>query len=83
MTVKSSKVIHIDQERKRRRYIALANSDENFIQTKASFALSGIDLTDDDAELAGRIIFGDLTDAAAFDELRLKYCLNNEPPYNE
>ncbi len=70
-----SKVIFLDQERNRRIYIDIANSDENYVQIKASFSLSGIELTDDDAELAGRIIAGKITYKQAAEELQQKYAV--------
>lgn len=52
----------IDAVRERRYYIALANLDKAWQETKASFALSGINLDDDDAERAGRMLTKHLND---------------------
>jgi len=46
----------LDAARERRYYIAVAHGSEAWLETKASFALSGMALTDDDAERAGRMI---------------------------
>lgn len=40
-------VFSLDTARQRRKYIALAEANEDWAQTQASFALSGIELTDD------------------------------------
>lgn len=49
-------VLSLDVARDRRKYINIANASEDWIQTKASFALEGIELTDDHAARAGRLI---------------------------
>jgi len=49
-------VFSLDAARERRKYINIANASEDWIQTKASFALEGIELTDDHAARAGRLI---------------------------
>lgn len=54
----------LDTARERRRYIALANADRTWLETKASFALSGFVLDDDDAERAGRMLAQHLADKA-------------------
>jgi len=64
--------------RERRRYIVVANNDANFIQVKASFALSGIELDDDDAEIAGRTIVGNLTAAQGEEEILRKLGYSSE-----
>lgn len=46
----------LDVARERRFYITVAQENEAWLETKASFSLSGIELTDDDAERAGRMI---------------------------
>jgi hypothetical protein len=51
-------VVSLDAVRQRRAFIALAHADEHWCQTRASFALSGIELTDDDAERAGHLLAG-------------------------
>jgi len=40
------------------KHIEIVNSSEHWIQTKAVFAMDGIELTDDLAEQAGRLIAG-------------------------
>ena len=62
-------VISLAAVRDGRRFIALALADEDYLQTRASFALSGIDLTDVDAERAGRVIAGVLTVDQIRDEI--------------
>ena len=57
----ANNVLSIDAARERHKYIAIANSSEHWIQTKASFALEGIELNDDNAERAGRLIAGHIT----------------------
>jgi len=55
-TTEQANVHSLDAARERRKYIEIANSSEHWIQTKASFALSGIELNNDHAERAGRLI---------------------------
>ena len=66
----SSDIVSLDAARQRRYYIELANADAAWIQTKASFALEGIEATDDDAERAGRMIAGHATCDQIQQELR-------------
>ncbi|KRB85145.1 hypothetical protein [Noviherbaspirillum sp. Root189] len=61
METRTANVFALDAARERRKYIAIAEANEHWIQTKACFALSGIELTDDHAERAGRLIADDLT----------------------
>ena len=69
----SAEIISLDAARKRRYYIELANANEHWIQTCASFAIEGIYPTDDDAEHAGRMISGDATCDQLVQELREQY----------
>ena len=62
---RNGKVVSLDAVRQRRVFIALAQADEAWQHTKASFALSGIALTDDDAERAARL----LADVVTYDEM--------------
>ena len=50
-----------DAARERRRYIELAHTHETWQQIKASFALEDIELDEDDAEMAGRLLTGVIT----------------------
>jgi hypothetical protein len=68
-------VVLLDVARERRRFIDLANANENWIQTVASFALEGIALTDDNAERAGRLLSGAITLEQGYEEIRRKYGL--------
>ena len=52
---------------------ALAHADEHWCQVRASFALSGIALTDDEAERAGRVIAGVITFEEAREEISAQY----------
>lgn len=52
----TAEIIKFDEQRERRRYIALAHASENWQQIKASMAISGFELTDDNAERIGRMI---------------------------
>lgn len=52
----ANNVLSIDAARERRRHIEIANNSEHWMQTKACFALEGIELTDDHAERAGQLI---------------------------
>lgn len=74
--IQISKVVSLDAARQRRKFIALANASENWIQTRASFALSGIELDDDDAERAGRVIAGDFTLEQAQADILKKYVVD-------
>jgi hypothetical protein len=66
-------VVSLDAARQRRAFIALAHADEHWCQVRASFALSGIELTDDDAERAGRVIAGVITYEEAREEISAQY----------
>jgi hypothetical protein len=63
------KVMSLDEARERRHYIDLANADWDWQQTKASFALEGIELDDRDAERTGRFIAGVITLEQGIDEI--------------
>ena len=62
-------VVSLDALRERRKYIAIAHAAEHWQQTRASFALSGIDLTDVNAERARLVIAGVLTVDQIRDEI--------------
>ena len=66
----SANVVALDAVRERRAFIALAHADEHWCQTRASFALSGIALTDDDAERAGRLLAGVVSLDEMYAEIR-------------
>jgi hypothetical protein len=51
----------------------LAEQDPDYRQVKASFALEGIDLTNEDAERAGRFLSGEISLEQGLDEIRRKY----------
>ena len=63
-------VVSLDAVRQRRAFIALAHADEHWCQTRASFALSGIELTNDDAERAGRLLAGVISLEEVYAEIR-------------
>ena len=69
----SADIVSLDAARQRRYYIELANANAGWIRTKASFALEGIEATDDDAERAGRMIAGHATCDQVQQELRDEY----------
>lgn len=54
-------------------YIDLANAHPAWLEIKASWALEGIELVDDNAVDAGRMIAGDITYEQLLNELRSKY----------
>lgn len=60
MTNSSADVFPLDAARERRKYIAIAEASEDWVQVKASFALSGIELTDRLAEQVGRMISAEI-----------------------
>ena len=66
-------VVSLDAARQRRHYIDLANAQPAWLEIKASWALEGIELTDDNAMDAGRMIAGDITYEQLVSELRAKY----------
>jgi hypothetical protein len=66
-------VVSLDAARQRRHYINLANTHPDWQEIKASWALEGIELTDDNAEQAGRMIAGDITYAQLINEMRIKH----------
>lgn len=49
-------IISLDAARERRQYIRLAHASPAWLELKASMAISGFELTDDDAERIGRQI---------------------------
>ncbi|MCC2958780.1 hypothetical protein LK542_24520 [Massilia sp. IC2-477] len=57
----NAEIIELSEQRERRRYIALAHASGDWQETKASFALSGIILDESNAEIAGRMIAGEMT----------------------
>ncbi len=56
-----------------RKYIALAEDNEMWQQIKASYALEGITLTEENAALAGRMIAGEITLADAVEALHREH----------
>ncbi len=68
----TANIVSLDLARQRRHYIDLANADPKWQQVKASFAFEGIELTDDNAVQAGRMIAGDITYEQLVSELRTK-----------
>jgi hypothetical protein len=58
-TVSTPKIIDLDQARRRLRYIALAMSNPDWLEIVASFHISGLRPTDEQAILAGRMIAGE------------------------
>ena len=71
--IPDGKVVSLDAARHRRAFIALAHADAHWCQVRASFALSGIELTDDEAERAGRVIAGVITYEEAREEISAQY----------
>jgi len=69
----SSDIVSLDAARQRRYYIELANANASWNQTKASFALEGIEASDDDAASAGRMIAGHATCDQIQQELHDQY----------
>ena len=63
-------VVSLDVVRQRRAFIALAHADWDWCQVRASFALSGIELTDDDAERARRLQAGVISLEQVYEEIR-------------
>jgi len=66
----SGNVVSLDATRKRRDYIALAYASESLLQIRASVALSGTELTDEDAERAGRLLAGAFSFEVGLAEIR-------------
>lgn len=66
-------ILSLDAARQRRPYIELANAHPQWQQVKASFAIEGIELTDDNAMNAGRMICGDITYEQLLSELNIKH----------
>jgi hypothetical protein len=59
--------------RERHFYLALAQTDEHWQQTTASFRLEGLHATENDAERAGRVIAGVWTLEQAIEDVRRAY----------
>ncbi|UWE15655.1 hypothetical protein [Herbaspirillum huttiense] len=72
---RSGNVVSLGAAHQRRRHIALAQSDEDFSAVAASFALSGIDITNTntDAERAGRVLAGLISYDQAVEEIRQQH----------
>lgn len=51
----------------------LARTDETWQEVKASFALEGLSVTEEDDELAGRLIAGEISVDEAIHALRKKH----------
>ncbi|MGG7607029.1 hypothetical protein [Massilia sp. BKSP1R2A-1] len=66
-------IVSLDAARQRRHYIDLANAHPAWLEIKASWALEGIELTDDNAMNAGRMLAGDVTYTQLINELRIKH----------
>ncbi len=79
-TVTAADVVSLNTACQRRHYIDLANAHPIWQEVKASWALEGIELTDDNAEHAGRMIAGDITYAQLVAKLRAKY---SRPPADQ
>lgn len=63
-------IVSLDATRQRRHYIDLANAHEAWREIKASWALEGIEVTDDNAMQAGRMIAGDVNYEQVIQEIR-------------
>jgi len=70
---RSGNVVSLDAARQRLQYIALAQSDEDFRGVAASFALSGIDITNTDAERTGRVLAGLISYEQVIEEIRQQH----------
>jgi len=57
----TAEIIELDEQCKRRRYIALAHASDDWQQIKASFAIEGMSLGDNNSEVVGRMIAGEIT----------------------
>lgn len=62
-------IANIAEARRRLRYIALANANPAWLETVASFRLSGIKVTEHQAVRAGRMIAGDVSLKEVCDEI--------------
>lgn len=67
---KRKNIINLEDARRRRHYIALANAHPDWLETVASFRLSGIEVTDSQAFRAGRMIAGEISLRDVCDEIR-------------
>ena len=72
-TNQAGDVASLDAARLRRGFIDLADTNENWRQVKASFALEGIAVSGDEAERAGRLLSGAITLEQGYAEIRRKY----------
>ncbi len=61
MKQENGKVISIEKLLRWRKNITIANNDSEWQNIKASFSLSGLETTDQDAEIAGRLLSGQIT----------------------
>jgi len=75
----TSNVVSLDAARQRRRHISIAHADEDFKQVEASFALSDIEITNTEAERAGRVLAGLISIDQAVEEIRQQHAFCNLP----
>ena len=68
----TAEIIELDEQRERRRYVALAHASDDWQQIKASFAIGGMSLDDSNAEIIGRMIAGEMTLREAQSVIRLR-----------
>ena len=76
----TAEIVSLDAARQRRHYIDLANAHPAWLEIKASWALEGIELFDDNAVEAGRMIAGDITYAQLINELHIKHGYQSKLP---
>lgn len=57
----TAKIIEINDQRQRRRYVAPAQTSDEWQQIKASSSIEDIMLDDSNAEIIGRMIAGEMT----------------------
>jgi len=69
----TAKITTLKTLRERSFYLALAQADEHWQQTTASFRLEGLHATKEDAERAGRVIAGTWTLEQAIEDVRRAY----------
>lgn len=73
----TAKITTLKSLRERRFYMALAQADEHWQQTTASFRLEGLHATENDAERAGRVIAGVWTLKQAIEDVRRAYLVSH------
>lgn len=73
----TANIITLKTLREQRFYLALAQADEHWQQTTASFRLEGLHATEEDAKRVGRVIAGVWSLEQAIEDVRRAYLVSH------